>query len=335
MYALANLESHRFGRGDSVYVTEIARTAVGLAAISTDNALSLLDPTRLTAGPIATWTAAHGASVTALRVLDGGLACTAGEDGTVAVWDLRMKGAAARVAQFKASEAPILSMACNKDTNTIAVGTELQNHMASIHLWDVGAAPAAKAHYQDVHSDDVTQLAFHAAQPALLLSGSTDGLVSVHDTRVADEDEVTVQTFNHGASIHRAAFLAPSSEVLALSHDERFALYDAAEETPSGDATRDFGDLRPRLGCQYVADVTPKTDGVGAVMGAGSQDQQLFQLFFLAKDSEQKWEIDTANSVGLPGAHGEEIVRSFCFFDQEQVVFTAGEDGCVRGWRAG
>jgi hypothetical protein len=34
-----------------------------------------------------------------------------------------------------ASQAPIQSMACNKETNTIAVGTELQDHMASIHLW--------------------------------------------------------------------------------------------------------------------------------------------------------------------------------------------------------
>lgn len=100
MYTLANLDSHRFARG-TVYVTEIARTAAGLAAITTDNALSLLDPTRLSVGPIASWQTEHGASVTALRVLDGGLACTAGEDGTVAVWDLKMKGASAKVAQFK------------------------------------------------------------------------------------------------------------------------------------------------------------------------------------------------------------------------------------------
>ncbi len=103
MYTLANLESHRFGRRDEapVYVTEIAPTAAGLAAISTDNTLSLLDPTRLVYGTIASWPVAHGAAVTALRVLDGGLACTAGEDGTVAVWDLRMQGASAKVAHFQ------------------------------------------------------------------------------------------------------------------------------------------------------------------------------------------------------------------------------------------
>lgn len=162
-------------------------------------------------------------------------------------------------------------MACNPGTQTIAVGTELQNHTASIFLWDVRSTPSATAAYHEVHSDDVTSLTFHAASPALLMSGSTDGLVNVYDTRVPDEDDVVVQTFNHNASIHRAAFLG-ASEVLALSHDERFALYDLAEEALNGDVTCDFGDLRAVLNCQYVADVTPKADGSGAVIGAGAQE---------------------------------------------------------------
>lgn len=136
---------------------------------------------------------------------------------------------------------------------------------------DVRSNPSPKAQYDEVHSDDITSLAFHPSSPALVLSGSTDGLVSVHDTRIADEDDLTVQTFNHNASIHDAGFLTPT-EVFALSHDEQFALYDAAEEQTSGDATQDFGDLRKVLGCQYVANVTTKLDGSGAIIGAGSQE---------------------------------------------------------------
>lgn len=136
---------------------------------------------------------------------------------------------------------------------------------------DVRSTPSAKAHYQEVHSDDVTDLAFNPSNPALLLSGSTDGLVNVYDTRIADEDDLTLQTCNHDASVHRAAWLT-STEIAALSHDERCALYDVAEERNSGDATQDFGDLRKVLGCQYVADVTPKVDGSGAILGAGSQE---------------------------------------------------------------
>lgn len=36
---------------------------------------------------------------------------------------------------FIAAEASILSLACSANTQTIAVGTELENHVASIHLW--------------------------------------------------------------------------------------------------------------------------------------------------------------------------------------------------------
>ena len=139
------------------------------------------------------------------------------------------------------------------------------------------STPSPRAHYQEVHSDDVTTLSFHPAQPALLLSGSTDGLVNVYDTRVADEDDLTLQTLNLGASIHHAGFLT-DTEVYALSHDERFALYDVAEHRAWGDATQAFGDLRKALAgeddvpVQYVAGVTPKTDGSGAVIGAGSQE---------------------------------------------------------------
>ncbi|GJN75956.1 hypothetical protein PLICBS_010067 [Purpureocillium lilacinum] len=352
MYNLSNVARHHFpggsggGDGDAVYVLDLHRTAAGLASITSDQRLTLLDPTRFGGGSAAAnaWALGHGGGVAALRVFDGpaGLVCTAGEDGGVAVWDLRAAGEAARVARFKASDAPILSMACSASTQTIAVGTELTNHTASIYLWDVRSTPSPRAHYQEVHSDDVTTLSFHPAQPALLLSGSTDGLVNVYDTRVADEDDLTLQTLNLGASIHHAGFLT-DTEVYALSHDERFALYDVAEHRASGDATQAFGDLRKALAgeddvpVQYVAGVTPKTDGSGAVIGAGSQDKQHFELVFMARDPTrgQEWVLDRANGVGLPGAHGEEIVRSFCFFDEEQLVFTAGEDGNIKAWRPG
>lgn len=136
---------------------------------------------------------------------------------------------------------------------------------------DVRSTPSSKAHYQEVHSDDVTDLSFNPSNPALLLSGSTDGLVNVYDTRVADEDDLTVQTCNVDASIHRAAWLS-ATEVAALSHDERCALYDVSEERANGDAVQDFGDMRSVLGCQYVADITPKMDGSGAILGAGAQE---------------------------------------------------------------
>ena len=83
-----------------------------------------------------------------------------------------------------------------------------------------------------------------------------------------------------GASVHHAAFLGGNGQqtatrsipVAALSHDERFAVYDVAEDRSSGDAVADFGDLRAAVGCRYVCDVVPKADGTGAILGAGAQE---------------------------------------------------------------
>ncbi|KAH7483092.1 hypothetical protein FOMA001_g7086 [Fusarium oxysporum f. sp. matthiolae] len=298
MYSLSCADGLSLGR--DVYVLDIHRTSVGLASISSDQFLSVLDPARLSAGPQRRLPTQHG-NLTTLRVFDSNasIVCTAGENGTVGVWDLRQ---GANVVQFQGK-------------------------------LDVRSTPSSKAHYQEVHSDDVTDLSFNPSNPALLLSGSTDGLVNVYDTRVADEDDLTVQTCNVDASIHRAAWLS-ATEVAALSHDERCALYDVSEERANGDAVQDFGDMRSVLGCQYVADITPKMDGSGAILGAGAQDKQGFELVFLAKNPNgEGWALDRENSVGLPGAHGEEIVRSFCFFDEAHVVYTAGEDGNVKAWR--
>lgn len=91
------------------------------------------------------------------------------------------------------------------------------------------------------------------------------------DVRVVDEDEAVLQTFNHGASVHRAGWLN-GEELFALSHDERFALYDSRESRDSGAASVDFGDARGVLDCQYVANVFPKDTGASAVIGAGAQE---------------------------------------------------------------
>jgi len=63
--------------------------------------------------------------------------------------------------------------------------------------------------------------------------------------------------------------------------------------------------------------------------------QELFRLIHLSKGAAGAWGLDQDTVVGLPGAHGSELVRSFCVIDEEQVVYTAGEDGCVKAWRPG
>lgn len=109
MYTLSNIARHHFSGPEDVYVLDLHRTAAGLAAIASDGRLALLDPARFSASePTGCWAAAApGTALTALRVFDEAqaLVCTAGGDGGVGVWDLRLGGEAARVARFKGESA--------------------------------------------------------------------------------------------------------------------------------------------------------------------------------------------------------------------------------------
>ncbi|KJR81069.1 WD domain protein [Sporothrix schenckii 1099-18] len=333
MYHLAVADEYQFPGSTPPYVLDLIPLASGLASISTDGKLSLFDPARIGAGPKRSFATSHG-NLTTARAFDtaGCVLATAGGNGTVALWDLRDAAQGPQAsAKVGSADANVMSLACDLSTQSVAVGTELVDYQASIVMWDIRAGPTPKVRYTDVHSDDVTELNFHPTNGHILLSGSTDGLVNVCDTRIADEDEVVIQAFNHGASIHHAGFLN-DTEVYALSHDEKLALYDLAEAREAGSATRDFGDVRQILDCQYVANVLPKSGGqAGAVIGAGSQDLEMFQLVHLTKGDGWAFALDSV--VGLPVAHGTEIVRGFCVFDEQQAVYTCGEDGKVRAWR--
>lgn len=159
MYTLSKADAFRNPGPDPAYVLEIAPVDAGLAAISSDQHLSIFNPLRLGQGPVRTITTSHG-NVTCASVFDASssLLCTAGEDGTVSLWDLRLDASRAQVAQPTGSDAPIVSLACSSLGNSIAAGTEFANHQASILIWDARAGSAPRIQYNEVHSDDVTEV---------------------------------------------------------------------------------------------------------------------------------------------------------------------------------
>ncbi|KAK7984887.1 WD domain-containing protein [Apiospora saccharicola] len=332
MFNLSCVDGFRFPGLEEVYILDLVPLAQGPATISSDQKLCAFNPLSLRPGPVTTLQTKHG-NLTCAKAFDlvGSVVCTAGEDGSVSLWDLRKDPREAEVARLTDSQAPVLSLACTSTGFSVVAGTELKNSQASILIWDVRSTPTPRHQYKEVHSDDITELNFHPTNHNILLSGSTDGLVNIYDTQITDEDEVVIQTLNHDASIHHAGFLN-ETEVYAVSHDERFALYNIAEDQEKGSATNDFGDMRQALNCQYIANVTVKANGAGAAIGAGTHENQMFEMVHLTKDTE--WAFDKENIVGLPGAHSSEIVRSFCFYDEAQMVFSVGEDGYIKSWKA-
>lgn len=102
MYQLAPIAGHSFGRSGEVYVLDLHRLASGLASISSDQKLSLFNPARVGDGPVASVSTNHG-NLRSLKPFDwtSSTVCTAGENGTVALWDLRQGSSRAQVAQFQ------------------------------------------------------------------------------------------------------------------------------------------------------------------------------------------------------------------------------------------
>lgn len=61
-------------------------------------------------------------------------------------------------------------------------------------------------------------------------------------------------------------------DIFALSHDEKFStakMVTDLEESVIEEPPVEFGDLRERLGCEYVADVLARPGG-GGVVGVGT-----------------------------------------------------------------
>jgi WD repeat-containing protein 89 len=106
------------------------------------------------------------------------------------------------------------------------------------------------------NNDDITALQYHPSSPTLLLSGGDDGLVSIFDTAIDDENDSLMQAFDF-APIHKAGFLSDTA-MYALSSDQKFSIYPVNHSEPDDSEVLQpvlFGDLRPTTECDYVIDV--------------------------------------------------------------------------------
>jgi hypothetical protein len=164
--------------------------------------------------------------------------------------------------------------------------------------------------------------------------------VNIYNTTVTDEEEALHQTINHGASIHHSNFLS-DVDIFALSHDEKFSMYELVTSPEEGVEELPpvhFEDLREKLGGQYVANVMRRPDGTSAI-GVGTHKYVLARYTYkiilgiryiancysresfdlIQLKNSPPWSFMPESKVTLPGAHGSEIVRSFCFLDSVRI----------------
>lgn len=98
MYALTCNEGYKYPGAEPTYVIEIVSVGAGLAAIASDQSLSLFNPLELGHGPSTRLQTNHG-NLATVKPYDAAnsTVATTGENGIVSMWDLRLDPGRARI----------------------------------------------------------------------------------------------------------------------------------------------------------------------------------------------------------------------------------------------
>ncbi|CDZ97059.1 WD40 repeat protein [Phaffia rhodozyma] len=296
-----------------------------------------------------------------------GLVWTCGKEGGILGWDSRVKGGKAtnKVMRVPGGKTvPLLSLASSAEHHLLAAGTELTNHEALIAYWDPRSPSQPLYTHSTLHSDDITTLSFapsslHSltfplqpstdpdipppAQPqssAILLSGSTDGLLALSNALEKDEDESTLGVGNGEASVAAAGWEENGGWGVWMRNDmdgvERwdasdFTLRSKAEslrlDTPEGVPSTQAWTT------DYLIDVVPSLSTAsssrigGCLVGDNAGNIALFNA---SNGDDEDMVISKTFRGGFRGHR--DVVRAAYYDSSSQTMYTGSEDSVLCSW---
>jgi WD40 repeat protein len=176
------------------------------------------------AGQLERFSTAHGPPRTAYRAVRfrlGGMLASAGEDGTVSLWDARTREALGE--PLRGHDGQVNAVAFSPDGDKLAsAGAD-----GTVVLW------SAVQHQQLAvlrgHLDDVKALAFSPAGDRLA-SASDDHSVIVWDVR---NRKLLARLLEHTGSVSAVAFSADGRFIASGGSDQRIVIWDAARFVPA------------------------------------------------------------------------------------------------------
>lgn len=301
---------------DEEFVFDVGVTAAGLLVASgSDRSLRVFDAATLV--PIAAIPDVH-TKISGLRV-KGSEAYTSGEDGSVKMLDVRSGGIVSLV--HGAQNPPWLCL--DVDGPTVAAGSELKGSDAVLALWDT--RQSGQRVFSECHTEDVTQVALQSS-PLRVLSGGQDGLMTLLDPSLGEEEDCVLQVFNLTSSLAHCGFLN-ERYVYGISHMETMGVYNTDAEEEGSTPFHDLGDLRSSLGCDYVAGFIASSTGHAVITGSFSEP-----VAHVLEFDVDTMQMDRTRGVQLIGAHQSELLRCGVLLD-DQLIITGGEDNEIRAWR--
>ncbi|KAF8624582.1 hypothetical protein AX15_005804 [Amanita polypyramis BW_CC] len=219
---------------------------------------------------------------------------------------------------------------------TVAAGTDLRGEDAYIHYWDPRKPSAPLRTHGSTHSDDITTLSFSSlTSEKIVLSGSSDGLVSLSNADEEDEDEAIIHVANWGCSISQAGWIpGPNGQggasIWAASDMETFSTW-TSELDPFLNV-----DIRQSSvhnhGQTWVTDylitclASTSSPNLGVFVGSNEGDAALLSHPDLTS-ANAPWVIHKRWSNGHVG-----IVRALLWDEEHDVLITGGEDAKINVW---
>ncbi|KAJ8517357.1 hypothetical protein ONZ45_g5464 [Pleurotus djamor] len=238
LYEAQNLDTNIFSApkktsalSSQAYVLALASTPVSYAAAASapSNRIDIYDKSSLQG--IQTLSG-HEVAITSLFSTDaligsnGPVYVSSGRDGLVNVWDQRSGTTSIQMSTYDGGNKPLLCCDVSPGGEMVAAGTDLQGTDALILYWDPRKPTIPIRTHTEVHSDDITTLRF-SQEGGLLLSASSDGLLSIINPEEDDEDECVLHVGNFGCSVAQADWIysPEGSRVWAASDMETFSVW--------------------------------------------------------------------------------------------------------------
>ncbi|KAF8897155.1 WD40 repeat-like protein [Infundibulicybe gibba] len=259
---------------------------------------------------------------------------SSGRDGCVKLWDQRSNTHGIQMMD-PGRNRPLLCCDVSMDGGTVAAGTALSGDDAFILFWDPRKPSAPLRTHGSTHSDDVTTVAFcgNSSSPHILLSASSDGLISISNAEEDDEDEAVLHVGNWGCSISQAGWYGGATlrGLWAASDMETFSTW-----STELDQQHNIDIRSPSLhnhGYTWVTDyliTCQQSSGseseLGIFVGSNEGDVALLSNSDLTT-SDAPWFIQTSWINGHIG-----VVRSLLWDSKSNILLTGGEDSKINLW---
>lgn len=312
-----------------------------ISASSPDDSIHLFSKSRLDKvqtltkheGPITALRSAHNFAGSLTPVL-----ISSGKDGVVHAWDARSPGQPIMTTLQAGRPRALLSCDISANGMTIAAGTELQGDDASVLYWDPRNPAAPLRAHSSTHSDDITAVHFSRTHGSLLLSVSSDGLVSTSNSDEPDEDEAGLHVGNWGCSIAQGGWVHGQSGltgIWASSDMETFSVWsgeldlvqDADVRQPSVHTGERTWVTDYFIGAHNNSSIPAGADNdLSLFLGSNEGDIALVSRPTFA-DANAPWVLSQTWLTG----HSD-VVRSFLWDEENNVLLTGGEDSKLNAW---